>query len=175
MSLSPEGNEANRSCEFKDNLEILREIHFFSGLPLEALKVFAYLCIRESFEPGDYLFYQDEDDGQAFYILGGTARLVRANQGDECAIRDYDRGAFIGGMALVANMRRLFSLKAQTDVCCLIMHREKFIPAMEQFPDVMPKIFKAVVEGIRIWEERLIVGHARQCEEFRECVGVSLL
>ena len=72
-----------RSSEFQENLGILRQIQFFSGLPLEALKVFAYLCTRETFRAGDYLFHQDDNDGKAFYILSGEAELVRRDGGGE--------------------------------------------------------------------------------------------
>ena len=37
-------NESGTSSEYQENLDILRQIDFFSGLPLEATKVFAYLC-----------------------------------------------------------------------------------------------------------------------------------
>jgi len=35
---SSERNNANPSSELEDNLEILRQTYFFSGLPLETLK-----------------------------------------------------------------------------------------------------------------------------------------
>ena len=47
MNSSMEKNEQGSSCEFKENLSILREIEFFSELSLETLKVLAYLCKRE--------------------------------------------------------------------------------------------------------------------------------
>jgi len=67
---SSEKNSDRPSCEFQDNLNLLRQTYFFSGLPLETLKVFAYLCTRESFDPGEQLFRQGEEDGQAFYFIG---------------------------------------------------------------------------------------------------------
>jgi len=77
MSLS-EKNEVNPSSELEENLEILRQTYFFSGLPLETLKIFAYLCIREKFKKNEYIFKQYEDDGRAFYIIDGKASLVPA-------------------------------------------------------------------------------------------------
>ena len=74
MSLLEKNNSAPAS-EFQENLEILRQTYFFSGLPLETLKIFAYLCTREKFRPGEHIFRQNEDDGQAFYIIDGQARL----------------------------------------------------------------------------------------------------
>ena len=97
---------------FNNNLNILREIYFFSALPIDTLKVFAYLCTRENFKPGDYLFTQDDDDGQAFYLISGEAALIRTENGSETVIRNYTAGDFSGALTLLGNTPRLFSLKA---------------------------------------------------------------
>ena len=176
MNLHSENNEAYRSSEFQENLEILRQIYFFSGFPLEALKVIAYICTRVTFKQGEYLFRQDDDDGQAFYIISGTANLVYRNEeGGEQMIRDYNTGDFLGGIALMDTMHRLFSLKAVTGVTCLILPREKFLKAMEQFPDLVPKTIRSIIEGICAWEKGFLIDHAVGCDACRRQAGVSLV
>ena len=163
------------SCEFQENLNALRETYFFSALPLELLKVLTYLCTRETYKPGDYLFSQADDDGQAFYMISGKARLTYSDESGERIVREYDPEVFIGGLALMGPMRRLFSLQALTDTTCLVLAREKFLKAIEQFPDQMPKIFKALVERICNWEERFLVEINEKCEDCRQKIGVSLI
>lgn len=175
MDLSSGNNETYRSSEFRENLEILRQIYFFSGLPLESLKVFAFMCTRETFQQGEYLFRQDDDDGQAFYILSGKVRLVHADEDGEQMIRDYGTGEFLGGMTLLGSMHRLFSLKALTEVTCLILSREKFSSTIKQFPDLMPKIIESVVERISAWEERFLFSRVESCEVCVQKVGFSLI
>jgi CRP-like cAMP-binding protein len=153
----------------------LRQTYFFSGIPLEALKVFAYLCTREKFKPGEHLFRQGEDDGQAFYIIEGKAVLEYEKNGETKIIRDIGSGDFMGGLTLVGEMRRLFSLKAAEDTTCLILNRDKFSKTLEQFDDLMPKIFKALVTGIDSWEERFLADRTDQCGDCMEHLGVSLL
>jgi CRP-like cAMP-binding protein len=175
MNLSSGKTEAHQSSELQENLGFLRQIYFFSGLPLESLKVFAYLCTRETFNQGEHLFRQGDDDGQAFYIISGKARLVRTDEGPEQIIRDYDTGEFLGGMVLLGNMDRLFSLKALTDVTCLILTREKFSATVQQFPDLMPRIIKSVVERISAWESGFLVSQGEGCEVCGQKIGVSLV
>ncbi len=175
MNSSEENNEKRESSEFQENLNILRGISFFSGFPLEALKVLAYLCTREKYQSGDYIFNQKDDDGQALFIISGKARLFHKDEIEEEFIRDYDEGTFIGGLTLMANLRRLFSLKALTDSSCLLLTRDKFSRAMEQFPDLMPKAIKALVESIQLWEERFLAERDSSCAPCRHKVGVSLL
>lgn len=172
---SSERNDANPPSELEENLEILRQTYFFSGLPLETLKVFAYLCTREKFKKDEYIFKQHEEDGRAFYIISGKAILEREDNSNAKQIRDCLVGEFIGGLTLLGEVRRLFSLKAVEDTVCLVLEREKFTKAIEQFPDIMPRIFKAVAKNIDSWEERFLAGRADTCGECMVNLGVSLI
>lgn len=175
MNSPPEENETGPTCEFEDSLCMLREIPFFSGYPLESLKVFAYLCICESYKSGDYLFRQEEDDGNAFYIMSGQATLIRRIGADEQDIRTLGAGEFVGGISLLGKMPRLFDLKAITDMSCMVLAREKHRRTMEQFPDLIPIIFRAVIGGVRGWEERFLLNRSEDCEACRNNIGVSLV
>ena len=155
MNSSMEKRQASDTSEFQENLEILRQMDFFSALSLQAIKVFAYLFTREMFKPGDYLFRKD-DSGE--FSLG-----------------NYGEGEFLGGLALLGDMRRLFSLKAVTDMRCLVMSREKFLKAIEQFPELIPRVLETVVDRIRSWEERLLIDQEGLCDRCRMKVGVSLV
>ena len=174
MSLLEKNNTAP-SSEFQENLELLRQIYFFSGLPLETLKVFAYLCTRENFKQDEYIFNQDEDDGQAFYIIKGQARLERHLNGDTNQFRDYSTGDFIGGLTLLGETKRLFALKSVTETTCLVLSREKFTKTIEQFPNLLGKICNAVAKNIDLWEERFLADYSDQCGNCLHKLGVTLI
>jgi CRP-like cAMP-binding protein len=175
MNSNSENNKQIASCEFQDNLNILREIDFFATLPLEVNKVLAYLCAREKYKKGDYLFHENDDDGRAYYILDGTARLFHNEGGIEKMIRDYEAGAFFGRLALLGNTPRLFSVKALKEINCLTLTREKFTKALSQFPEQMPKIMKTIVESIQGWEKRFLLHGSEHCEACMHNIGVSLV
>jgi CRP-like cAMP-binding protein len=168
-------NDSFSSSEFEENLAILREIYFFSELPLEALKVLAYLGTHEHFRAGDYLFHQDDDDGMAFYIISGEARLLHEGEDHPVELREFAKGDFGGGLALLGNARRLFSLQARTDMTCLILTREKFTKALEQFPGAAPRVVQALVNSICAWERRILSDIDEGCPIRQQSVGVSLL
>jgi CRP-like cAMP-binding protein len=172
---SSEKNNLTPSCEFQDNLEILRQTYFFSGLPLETLKIFAYLCTREIFRQGEHLFRQDEDDGRAFYIIDGRARLERNDNGKKIDIRDYQTGEFLGGLTLLGETRRLFSLKSVTDTTCLVLNRGQFLKTMEQFPNLLARICNAVAKSIDTWEDRFLADRGDQCGDCMGRLGVTLI
>ena len=167
MNLSGK-NDSNPASELEQNLNLLRQTYFFSGIPLEALKVIAYLSTREKFKQNEYLFRQGEDDGQAFYIIEGKAVLERDDDGETKIFRNFTSGDFMGGLTL-------FSLKVTEETTCLILDREKFAKGLEQFQDVMPRIFKALVMGINNWEERFLADRTEKCSDCMVQLGVSLL
>ena len=163
------------SCEYQENLDILRQTYFFSGLPLESLKIFAYLCTREKFREDDFLFLQGEDDGEAFCILSGGARLERTVEDATVPIRTVGAGEFIGGLTLIGETRRLYSLRALQATICLVLSREKFAKTLDQFPEQRHRIFRAVVAAINDWEEHFLEGMTEACGGCRSKLGVSLL
>ena len=175
MNSSEGKNDVSLSLEFQEEINFLRETYFFSSLPLDVLKLLAYLCTRETFKEGDYLFSQGEDDGQAFFILSGETRLSHSIDGQERVVREISKETFVGGLALMGRLPRLFSLQAVTDTTCLVLSRDKFEKAMEQFPDQIPKIIKALVERISNWEERFLNEINDNCDACRSKIGVSLI
>ena len=96
MSSSSEDPKIGASCEITDNIDILRQVNFFSGLPLEVVKLFAYLCTRENFRAGDFIFHQGDDDGCAYFTLTGEVDLLIKNDGTEATLRRYPEGSFFG-------------------------------------------------------------------------------
>ena len=142
---------------------------------METLKVFAYLCARELFPPEEYLYRQDDDDGQAFYILSGELVLTREVDGREQTIRKYNVGEFIGGLSLLASTRRLFSLKAGQETECLVLSREKFAKAIAQFPELTPRIFKSVADSIRDWDQQVLFEMTEKGLSLEGQAGISAL
>lgn len=170
-----ENNENCSTCELEENIRMLRGIYFFSAVSLELLKLLAYLCQRESYMTGDVLFHQGDDDGQSFYVITGRGLLVRTDEGREKELRPLKTGEFIGGLSLTAHLPRLFTLRAETEMLCLVLSREKFQKAIAQFPDAMPRIWKALAGRISDWEARFLKSCADICKHQPEVIGISLV
>ncbi len=166
--------DQKQHSEYKENLELLMEIPFFAGLQLEALKLIAYLATRETYEAGEYLFHQEEPDDNAFYILEGTASLLVDSAPGEI-VTTFAGGDFIGGLALVGDMKRLFSLRVEERVVTMRITREKFQKTVEQFPAITNKILESIVDMVYRWEFRFLREHAEHCPDCRKGIGVSLL
>ncbi|MFW5836771.1 MAG: Crp/Fnr family transcriptional regulator [Desulfovibrionaceae bacterium] len=160
--------------EYQDNLEIFREIPFFSGLPLEPLKVLAYLSERRRYNAGDVVFQKDEVDQNAYYVLEGSATLL-VDGAQDARLKAFKPGDFIGGLSLVGDMKRLFSLQAEKNLVVIVLSRQMFQKTLEQFPDILYKFLEAVVEGVYDWERRLLNKHALTYTDCLVHLGVTLV
>jgi len=154
---------------------MLRQVSFFATLPMEVLKVLAYLCTRQRFTPGDYVMRSGEDDGQAVYIIAGQLELTLDQAQGETVLRAFEPGDVLGVLALWGRMPRVFSLKAASEALCLVMTRDRFLKAREQFPALMPKIVKEMAKRINSWERKFVADNDIPTDRFGRRAGVSML
>jgi CRP/FNR family cyclic AMP-dependent transcriptional regulator len=172
---SSENDKPCPTCELEQNLNFLRQTYFFSGIPVDILKVFAYLCLREEFQAGEYIFRQGEDDGQAYYLIEGQAMLEHENNGHIHPIRECRSGDFLGGLGLVGKLSRRYSLKTLTRMVCLVMTREKFLKVRAQFPEMTPRLFQAVLDAVDTWEKQFLSACAGQGAGCCGRMGLSVM
>ena len=161
--------------EYKANLDIFMQIPLFSGLPLDPLKLLAYLSERESYKPEEFIFRQGEVDGNAYFIISGKARLTFSENGSTKVIKEYGEGDFIGGLSLFCRTKRLFSLQAISKIVCLVITREKLEKTLEQFPTITRKILEEILAGVYQWEFRFLSQHVQNCDNCLGTLGVSLV
>jgi hypothetical protein len=57
----------------------------------------------------------------------------------------------------------------------LVLTREKFAKAIEQFPELIPKIFKSVVDRIRSWDQDRLFEMTEKGLSLEGATGISAL
>jgi CRP/FNR family cyclic AMP-dependent transcriptional regulator len=175
MNSSTENAPEETRSELQRNLEKLRGLPYFENMPLELLKVVAYLCKRVNYKPGATMFPQDEPSSKAFLILSGQAEVVRNTEGGKHILGHLEEGSFVGGLSLVAEVKRLFSLRAKSKCVCLVLERGDFWPVINQNAEVARRFMETVAQGIVAWEEQLIKSEACRDRLSLVEVGVSLI
>lgn len=173
MSLSMD--QGPPASEFEQNLEMLAEVPMFSDVPMAALKVLAYLCRRETFRGGEYLFRRGEPDRQAYRIITGKALLLLDQKGCERPLRQVGEGEFLGGLSLLADMDRLFSVRAESGLTCLVVSGDAVAKIVDQFPDAAMKMTRSIIEAVTDWERKFINDCLPHCVECRSLAGMTLL
>lgn len=156
-------SERAGQCELDANLDVLRKIPVFSGIPLQRLKLYAYLCKRACYRAGEFIFRQGDADDRGYILLSGSAQIVREYENHSVYLNELRAGEFFGGVALLSDIRRLFSVRATTGVECLTLDRESFRKLLVQFPEVGVKVLDMMIKRIVQMEEKLMQKHVHEC------------
>lgn len=172
-SLTDQNNSGCDACEFDENLSLLRGMEAFAALPLEAQRAYAYMCERVRYQTGDDVFTQDATDDKAYLVISGSLQILRDTGEGESGCGLYKAGDFIGGMALLADIRRLFTLRALEPSVCLIMPRKKMLTDHINNPETSMRFMRAIANRIVAWEERLL--QSGVCADTERHAGISLI
>lgn len=166
----PDGSAPCEACQYTDNLDILRNIPVFSGIPVEELKVLAILSKRKRHKAGEVLFNAGDVDGKALFILQGAGIVGREIDGELMDCGKVEPGTLVGGLSLLSEVRRLFTLTAESDMICLHIPRDQFTAGSLKAAE--KALMKALIEEIVDREEKIL-------EESKGCglgvKGMSLL
>lgn len=177
MNSSTEHPDAhNGACGFTTHLDILREMPLFTGMPLDVLKVLAYLSGSESFRAGDNLCVQGENLDSCRYVMQGRVEILRTPAGGAPAVaHEAGKGFAFGGLALLTHhVKSLYTVRAKEDVECLVLSREKFQKSAERFPQILPRVLSAVVEHMFTWEAKVLAALEGDAAAVRNIDGLTL-
>ena len=169
-------SDSAEKSEFVLNLNIFRQIEFFSGIPVDVIKLFALLCQRQSYKAGDFIFHQNDDDGCSYYILSGKAKLVLTKEKKEYFIREYESESYFGVLSLMTPIVKQFSLIATQDTTCKVMTRKAFSKVVDQFPHIPLKIIRAIGQRVFQAEKKCIHEfESQERDDLKNLLGISLI
>ena len=150
-------------CELEQNLDILRKVPIFSSIPIERLKLYAYLSKRMHYRAGEFVFRHWESGNLGYIVICGKAQVIRELKDHSIFLHEFNEGDFFGGLALMSDAHRLFSVRAATDLECLTLDRETFQKLFVQFPEVGIKLLDVMVRRLIQMEEKLMQAKADEC------------
>lgn len=140
--------------EMQRNLELLKEIPFFSAFPVKVLKLIAFVSIRGSFPASDLLYEEGDNPDRAYLILSGSLILTtRGEDGENRVVKRFTPNDFVGSLSLFGSMPALFNLIAETKTTVLTIDRKQFSKILTQFPEIQLLSLKAILKEIHRWEK----------------------
>ena len=177
---APNSTEAGKHAaegksEFQNNLDQYRQTWLFSGLPMEPLKLLAYLSTRETLKPGEALFHRGELPTALAVVLEGSLHAHAVAEVPASGARTPEvvlgPGDCVGGLALLGKEAHNYTVVAAEPLAYLTLTRDKLQRAMQQYPEIGLKLCEALATRISQWDRGAQEALARQ--EAR--LGVSLL
>jgi CRP-like cAMP-binding protein len=110
----------------------LRKVPLFGSLPPEELQPIADVAEEQVFSDGELLAELGQP-GDTMYVIVEGEVAVLGSEGEELALRGA--GDFIGEMALISSRPRTASLRAQSPVRVLEIHKPAFESILRERPE----------------------------------------
>lgn len=131
--------------ETTSNLDYLRKVPIFKGLPPRELEFISRSVKERTYESGSVIVKQGDPGVGFFMIVEGKVEVAH----DGHRIREMGPGEFFGEMALMEERIRTATVTAKTRVRCLQLVRWDFRAMLKENPELAVRMLEVVVQRLR--------------------------
>jgi CRP-like cAMP-binding protein len=128
----------------EDDIRILSETPVLNELGRDALRLIAFSADRLSLGTGDVLFREGDFADSGYVVASGALSLKRGE-----AERVVGRGALIGELALVCDVRRPATATAREPTVALKIARGLFGRLFDEYPDLARKLHSRLAARVQ--------------------------
>lgn len=131
------------------DVEMLRNIPLFAGLPTARLKLIAYTAEVVQFEPGEIIVQQGDPADAVYIIAEGEAEVwLTALDSHTVRLRTLERHSLLGEIAVLCNGRRTATVQAKDRVVTLKIAAKVFLDLLQQSPEIGMQVMKILAERL---------------------------
>ncbi len=146
LSVRADSSYTNQECKITCDYELLRQSPLFVEAAPEVIKLFAYLAKRKKYSPDEKIISVNKDADMAFFIISGSAYVTTIHKKNEIVLQQLKSHTLCGELALLAEFKWFFNVRAKEQCEVLIITRESFQKVLQSFPDKREKMIEKVVQ-----------------------------
>ena len=132
-------------------LELMRSIPLFAEVGKRDLKRLSESAVVRQYGPGDEIVEEGQRGVGMFVIVEGEVEAIR--QGTKVA--DLVPGTYFGELALFEDAPRNATVRAKTDVTCLVFRRWDFLAELRHEPTMALQMLGTTIRRLRDTTEQL--------------------
>jgi CRP-like cAMP-binding protein len=132
-------------------LELMRSIPLFAEVGKRDLKRLSESAVVRQYGPGDEIVEEGQRGVGMFVIVQGDVEATR--QGTKVA--DLVPGTYFGELALFEDVPRNATVRAKTDVTCLVFRRWDFLAELRHEPTMALQMLGTTIRRLRETTEQL--------------------
>ena len=131
-------------------IELLQSVSIFWDLNENDLGHIADKMVAKHFENGNYIFLEDSDGEQCFFVLEGSVKVTRLSKdGREVILAMLNEGDFFGEMSLLDGESRSANVIALEKTKVLTLDRNDFIAVVNDYPQIAVQLLKELARRLR--------------------------
>ena len=133
-----------------EKIELLQSVSIFWDLNENDLGHIADKMVAKHFENGNYIFLEDSDGEQCFFVLEGSVKVTRLSKdGREVILAMLNEGDFFGEMSLLDGESRSANVIALEETKVLTLDRNDFIAVVNDYPQIAVQLLKELARRLR--------------------------
>jgi CRP-like cAMP-binding protein len=132
----------------------LRSTPLFQNVPGEGLKRLSDFIQEKAVLAGEVVFCE-EDFGDEMYLVRSGQVSIHQELGDGPALIEVvATGGYFGEMAIIDDLPRTATAAAKVDTSLLVLHKNDFRTAVQDYPDIAFEIFREFTRRLRRSDRR---------------------
>ena len=133
-----------------EKIELLQSVSIFWDLNEGELGHIADKMVAKHFENGNYIFLEDTEGEQCFFVLEGSVKVTRLSKdGREVILAMLNEGDFFGEMSLLDGESRSANVIALEKTKVLTLDRNDFIAVVNDYPQIAVQLLKELARRLR--------------------------
>ena len=133
-----------------EKIELLQSVSIFWDLNEGELGHIADKMVAKHFENGNYIFLEDSEGEQCFFVLEGSVKVTRLSKdGREVILAMLNEGDFFGEMSLLDGESRSANVIALEKTKVLTLDRNDFIEVVNDYPQIAVQLLKELARRLR--------------------------
>ena len=133
-----------------EKIELLQSVSIFWDLNENDLGHIAEKMVAKHFENGNYIFLEDSEGEQCFFVLEGSVKVTRLSKdGREVILAMLNEGDFFGEMSLLDGESRSANVIALEKTKVLTLDRNDFIAVVNDYPQIAVQLLKELARRLR--------------------------
>ena len=133
-----------------EKIELLQSVSIFWDLNEDELGHIADKMVAKHFENGNYIFLEDSEGEQCFFVLEGSVKVTRLSKdGREVILAMLNEGDFFGEMSLLDGESRSANVIALEETKVLTLDRNDFIAVVNDYPQIAVQLLQELARRLR--------------------------
>jgi len=147
-------------------LHLLEKVSLFAGLSRRQLGKLLVKLFQKEYEPGETIFPEGEPGKALFIVLDGRVSIIHVGHGGEERVATLAPGAYFGELALIDDLPRAASARADEHSALLILYKSHFDDLIEGHSTIAIRVMGNLL--------RALAGYVRTAHARNAALGAAL-
>ncbi len=127
----------------------LKSTPLFRSVPGEGLKRLSDFVHEKSALAGEIVFREGDFGDEMYLVRSGRVEIHQELGESPALIERVEPGGYFGEIAIIDDLPRTATATAEVDTSLLVLHKNDFRTAVQDYPDIAFEIFREFTRRLR--------------------------